>query len=138
MTLALSAAVKLARSTAVRVTIDGAATAGKLNMYSAPRPASGAAPTGSTLLASLTFDDPCGTVDNAGLHLVATVVGQGVAAGVVNWARITDGDGVWVMDADVRQFDAVDVLAAEFVIDVAQMFPGAFVNLVQPTTLSEG
>lgn len=135
MTLSLSARNKLAASTARMNDIDLAATPGKILLYPDLRPATGAAATGE--LAVITLSDPCGTVDEAGLHLTAPLPAQASAAGIIRWARIVDGDDAFVMDGDVRLLEDTDVGIADFIIDVAQVYPGSFVNLVS-ATLAEG
>lgn len=129
MTLALSPAVKLARVTAVRTTIDGGPSGGKIELHSGTRPATGVADP-STLCATIVLSDPSGTVDAAGLHLTAPAPAQAVLAGVILWARVTDSTGAYVMDGDVRMSTDGDVAIADFIIDVAQVYVGSFVNLV--------
>lgn len=130
MTLALSAACKLARVTAVRTTVDIGTGAGVINLYSGTRPAAGVAATAGTLCAVITLSDPSGTVDAAGYHMTAPAPAQATVAGIITWARVLDSNAAWVMDADVRQADAGDVAIADFIIDVAQVYVGSFVNLV--------
>lgn len=136
MTLALSARNKLAASTARRADIDLASTPGVLKLYPSPRPATGAA-AGVTLLATIVFSDPCGTVDAAGLHLTSPAPAQAVAAGIIRWGRIEDGDGNFVMDGDVRMAADSDVAIADILIDVAQVYVGSFVNLTS-AVIAEG
>lgn len=131
----LSPILKLARSTSVQQTLDAAATAGRMDLYTSPESVGGAVPTG-TLLASITFARPCGTVDAAGLHLIADMV-QAVGTGVITVAYLTDGDGNWVMDGSVKQADAPDAASADFLVDVALVYPGGFVGLVDGT-IAEG
>lgn len=135
MTLALSARNKLAASTARMNDIDLAATPAKILLYPDPRPATGAAATGE--LAVITLSDPCGTVDADGLHLTALLPAQAGAAGIIRWGRIVDGDDAFVLDGDVRLLDDTDAAVADFIIDVAQVYPGSFINLVS-ATLAEG
>ncbi len=138
MTLALSDDVKEARSTAVKATIDAGSTFGKIKLYTATRPASGASASGCTLLATILFSDPCGTVDGDGLHLTADDPAQAVAAGIINWARVTDSDDNYVMDGDVRLSTDTDVAIADFIIDVAQVYVGSYVNLVSALLAEAG
>lgn len=137
MTLALSSAVKQARSAAVKNTIDAGTSAGKIKLYPSPRPAAGAVPSGS-LLATIVLSHPCGTVDASGLHLTSLAPAQAAAAGIVYWARVTDSDDNFVMDGDVRMSSDADANIADFIIDVAQLYPGAFVNLVSATLVEGG
>ena len=99
MTISLSLAVRNTRAQAVADHLDGAATAGKFQIYTAPRPASGAAITTQILLGTCTLSDPCGTVSGGVLTFGA--ISDDVSAdadGDIFWVRATDGEGVWVMD----------------------------------------
>lgn len=135
MTLSISSRNKQAASAARRDDIDLAATPGKILYYPDPRPAPGA--TASGLLVSMTLTDPCGTVDSSGLHLTSAAAAQAVAAGIIRWARVVDGDDNYVMDGDVRMVTDTDIADADFVIDAAQVYVGSFVNLIS-ATLAEG
>lgn len=137
MTLALSSRNKQAASAARRDDIDSGVGAGKIKLYASPRPATGAAPVGG-LLATIELSDPCGTVDAGGLHLTSSTPAQAVAAGIIYWARVTDGDDAFVMDGDVRMSTDSDVAIADFIIDIAQVYPGSFVNLVSATLVEGG
>lgn len=136
MTLGISDRNKIAASTGRKNDIDAAAVAGSIEYYPAPRAAKGAAP-GVTLLCAMTLNYPCGTVDAAGLHLTSSTPAQAVAAGIIKWARIKDGAGNFVMDADVRMLTDSDVAIADMIIDVAQVYVGSFITLVA-ATLAEG
>lgn len=127
MTLNLSQTVKAARTAALKSSIDAAGTASILALYAEPRPAPGAN-SAATLLASIVLVYPCGVIDDTGLHLVASGSAQAVGAGIANWARLSDGNGNWIMDVDCKQTG--DTRQAELILDIAQFFPGAFVNLV--------
>lgn len=136
MTLALDAAVKQARSTAIFNAINAGAGPGLIKFYSAPRPVTGAEPTG-TLLGTITLTDPCGTVDNVGLHLVAEAVTQAIAGGVITWARVTDSADNFVFDGDVRDASAPDIAIADFLIDSQVVYAGGFLVLAS-AVLAEG
>ncbi len=138
MTLSVSPDLKEARSTANQVMIDGGSGPGKIEYYSAPRADPGDAPSGgSALLATMTLTDPCGTVDGDGLNLTAAAPCQAVAAGTIDWARITDSDGNWMFDGDVRKEDDVDVAIADYIIDESHVYVGSFVTLVS-ALIAEG
>lgn len=126
----LSNQVKLARATALQQQIDAGATPGRMDLYTEPQPEPGATPTGE-YLGSIVFPQPCGAIDTdtPGLRLIASPV-QAVGAGMIAWARITDGDGNWCADGIVRQDDAPDADTADFLVDVAQVYPGGYVGLV--------
>jgi hypothetical protein len=124
----------------MKTLVDLAATPGKILLYTTPRPASGGDVPAGTLLATVILSDPCGTVDATGLHFTADAPVQAVAAGVVVWGRLCDGDGNWIIDGDARRSDDIDVghiADAIFVIDEDQVYVGSFITLVS-ATLAEG
>lgn len=127
---------KIAVSTARRNDIDAASTAAKILYYPDPQADGDAAPAGA-LLASATLTRPCGTVDATGLRLTSDLPGQAVAAGIIRWARIVDGDGNFVMNLTVRKFDDSDVASANFIADIVQVYPGALINLLS-ARIAEG
>jgi hypothetical protein len=135
--LTLSSRVKLARSNAVRADIDTSAMNGKIKFYSAPRPSGGEPATG-TLLAVVSLSQPCGTVDASGLHLTPLTSGQAVASGEVAWARVTDGDDIYVMDGSVLAETDPDAALAPFIVDIVQVYAGGYVNLLSATLLEGG
>jgi hypothetical protein len=71
----------------------------RIKFFTAPRPAGGGAAT--TLLATVTLDDPAGTVSNNKLVLSPPADALVQVAGTAAWARIEDGNGVASMDVDV-------------------------------------
>lgn len=133
----LSPTLKQARATANKNAIDAAATPGKMKCYSAPRPSPGGTPAGD-LLATFIFTDPCGVVDAVGLHLTIDAPAQVLANGVIDWGRLEDGDGNWVMDGNVRMPADSDVASADFVIDNATVLIGGFVVLVSALIVEGG
>ena len=100
--IAYSLAVRNAKQQATINAIDGASTPGKMQFYTAPRPASGAALTTQTLLGTCTFSQPSATVAN-GLATFAALADEpsAPADGIASWVRIVDGAGTWVSDMDV-------------------------------------
>lgn len=94
-------AVKYERMTAVKAKIDtGSGTAG-IKVYTTPRPATGAAPTGATLLVTINLNNPCGTVTDGDLALDTEAQSTIAADGAPSWARVTDRDGNAVGDMTV-------------------------------------
>ncbi|MBY0572043.1 MAG: hypothetical protein K2P84_00045 [Undibacterium sp.] len=136
MTIQVSSTAKQAKSTITKNLLDAGTGAARIELYSDPRTAIDAHVT-ATLLATITLDDPCGTVDEDGLHLVASTTGQALVDGIVTWGRATDSDGHAVFSGTALQFDDVNVATAAFVIDKAQVYAGGFIVLAQ-ATLSEG
>jgi hypothetical protein len=137
MTLTISTRQKQLVSTARMADIDSAATPGKIKFYPSPRPASGDT-TAASLIATMLFSDPCGTVDASGLHLTSAAPAQVINGGVIRWCRVTDGDDNFVWDGDVRMSTDGDVAIADIVIDVANVLVGGFVTLVSATVAEGG
>ena len=74
--------------------------AGKLNIYSGTRPATGGA--AGTLLAQFTLGSPYAPAASGGVQSpTLPSATTGVAAGTASWARITTSGGTQVIDMDV-------------------------------------
>ncbi|CAN5753484.1 hypothetical protein BH11PSE12_BH11PSE12_08220 [soil metagenome] len=136
MTLSIGSAHKQWVSNARRAHIDNGTGPGKIKYYPDPRPASGDTPT-VTMLCQMLLAKPCGTVDPSGLHLTTSAPAQATGSGIIRWARITDSDDNFIMDGDVRMVSDADIAIADFVIDVARVLTGSFINLVA-SSLAEG
>ena len=101
MALGLDVSIRNSRAQTVVDAIDAGSAAGELKLYTGVRPATGAALSGNTLLGTLTFSDPCGTI-SAGV-LTFDPVADDISAddtGTLTWGRFQDSDGNFVMDAD--------------------------------------
>jgi hypothetical protein len=92
-------ALRTTRITAVLDAIDAGA-AGLLKIYTGTSPGVNSAATG-TLLVTLTFSDPAGTVSNGVLTFSAVTAGTAVADGTAGYARITTSAGATVADLTV-------------------------------------
>jgi hypothetical protein len=80
--------------------IDGGAGAGLLRIYDGSRPAT--CGTATTLLAELTFSDPCGTKTGGVLTMSAiTSDSSANATGTASWYRMVDSTGTCVADGNV-------------------------------------
>lgn len=102
MTIGLNLTIRNARLTQILNAIDAGAAAATLKFYTGPRPATGAAITTETLLGTLTFSDPSGSVANGVLTLNAiTEDSSADADGTAAWARVEDSDLNFVMDLSV-------------------------------------
>lgn len=103
MVIKMSEALRNARAQAIVDAINYGAGPGTLDVYTSPMPtAGGDAVTTQTKLGTLTFAEPVGTI--SGGVLTFTVLGDDASAdanGDAAWARVKDGDGNWVMDADI-------------------------------------
>lgn len=96
-------AVKDTALTGIKTAIDAGPGAGTIKIYTATMPTLPSdAVTSQTLLGTLTFSDPCGTVSAGTLTMSAiTQDSSADATGTAAWARIADSTGATVMDIDV-------------------------------------
>lgn len=101
MALGLSTTVRNARAQILIDAINAGTGAGKVKFYDGIRPATGDAQT--SLLGTINFADPCASAPVDGVTTFSEMQ-TGVTAtgtGTVTWARITDSDDTFVMDASV-------------------------------------
>lgn len=99
--IGVSTAMRNAAMTARRDFIDAGATPGTLKLYTAPRPATGAAITSQTLIATVALEQPCGTVTDGVLSFAPIDPAAAVAVGEPVWGRFENGDGTHALDVDV-------------------------------------
>lgn len=117
MAISYSTAIRTARMQVVEDAINFATGAGTLKLYSGVRPATGAAITTQTLLATLTFTTDCGTTASGALTLAAVEDDTDAAAdGVATWARIEDGDAAFVADLSVGTAAPADLILSNTTI----------------------
>jgi len=100
MALGFATTLRTARASQIVAAIDAGAGAGKLRLYNGTRPATGGAVT--TLLAELTFSDPCGTV-TSGVLTFSAIASDASAdnTGTATWFRIVDSTGAFVLDGTI-------------------------------------
>lgn len=100
MALGFATTLRTARASQIVAAIDAGAGAGKLRLYNGTRPATGG--TVTTLLAELTFSDPCGTVTN-GVLTFNSITSDASAdnTGTATWFRIVDSTGAFVLDGTI-------------------------------------
>ncbi|MGJ0489598.1 hypothetical protein [Methylobacter sp.] len=97
--LALSLGTRNDRLQAILNKLDAGTGAGKLLVYTGPRPATGAAITTQTLIGTCVLSDPAGTVANA--QLTFSPISDDIAAdadGEIAWVRGVDSDNNFVLD----------------------------------------
>lgn len=101
MALGYSTTVRNNRLTQVSNAIDGGAGAGLLRIYDGTRPATGG--TATTLLAELTFTDPCAASVTGGVLTFDAIAADtsANATGTATWFRCVDSAGTFVVDGDV-------------------------------------
>jgi len=87
----------------IKAGIDAGSGAGTIKIYNGTQPTAPAdAVTTQTLLATLTFSDPCGTTASGTLTMSAITQDTAAdATGTATWARIADSTGATVFDCDV-------------------------------------
>ena len=87
----------------ISAAIDAGAGPGRLNIYTATRPATGAAITTQTLLGTVTFGDPSFGTPAGGVMSANPIASDFTAdaSGTAAWFRITDSNGTFVADGNV-------------------------------------
>ena len=102
MGIALADTIRTARATAILTALDAGSGPAIMQFYTATQPAKGAAITDQTLLGTVTFSDPAGTITDCALTLSPiTDDALADADGIATWARVLDGDDAFVMDITV-------------------------------------
>ena len=83
--------------------IDAGTGAGTIKIYTGAIPANcSIAVTTQTLLGTLTFSDPCGTISSGTITMSAITQDSAAdATGTAAWARVADSTGTTVMDLDI-------------------------------------
>lgn len=101
-TVHYTAAIKSTILNAIKSAIDAGGAAATIKVYTGAMPATPeTAVTTQTLLGTLTFSYPCGTVSGAGLTMDAiTQDSSADATGSAAWARILTSAGAAVKDID--------------------------------------
>jgi hypothetical protein len=114
--------------------IDAGTGPGTMLFYTAPQPAKGAAITTQTLLGTVTFDEPAGTVTDGELTFnVITDDSSADADGEAAWVRVLDGDDAFVMDMTVTD----TVGAGPVKMPSTQVYAGGTIH-VASAVLTEG
>lgn len=128
MTISFSNAVITDRLTALTRALDAAATGGKLLLYGGTQPLAGAT-TAEALLCEMVFPKPsAGTVANKILSINNPAPGMALANGTVTWARLVDGDGVWIADCDAGEQDSSAVVRIQN--ESAEIYAGGMVSVL--------
>lgn len=103
MTMKFATSLRNSRANQIAAAIDADAAPGVLTLFTGPRPATGAAITTQTLLATLTFAQPCAPAAANGVLTFDDIAADpsADATGTPTWGRIRDGDNVFVLDLSV-------------------------------------
>jgi hypothetical protein len=127
MTIGFDTGLRNARAQKIVDAIDGGTGAGTMNLYAGTRPATGAAVTTQTLLGTVTFSDPSGTVTN-GVLTLATVADDvsADATGDISWARVLDSDGSMVLDLDCGEAGS----GADLIFNTVSAVAGGTIQIV--------
>lgn len=99
----------------------------KLKFYSGTRPAGGGAVT--TLICTVTLQDPAGTVASNKLTLASPADALVVADGVATWARFETGEGNPSMDWDVVEEGAPDT-TNKIVLESTTLYAGGGIRII--------
>jgi hypothetical protein len=127
--ISMAVGVRSARLQQIAVALDAAPSGGLLHLITVPRTDAGAALTTQTLLASLRLANPCtATLTGAVLTLMPLAPAIAQRSGLAAWARLTTGDGTWVMDLDIGLESDPDT-TAEVLLDRLQLYAGGLVTV---------
>jgi hypothetical protein len=101
MTLGIKEEVRNAMLDEIAAAINAGAGAGLLRVYDGSRPATGG--TATTLLAELTFSDPCAAAAASGVLTFSAITkdSSANATGTASWCRAVDSTGAFVFDGSV-------------------------------------
>ena len=138
MAVKFSESLRNDRAEQIKAKIDADTNPGILQFYTGPQPDTGAAITTQTLLGTLTFSKPCGTV-TGGVLTFGTVAEDSAAdaTGEAAWGRISDGAGNFVMDGDVGDLNstaAFRMITPMIIIDT----PIKIEQVIFPFSITEG
>lgn len=137
MAIGLKTSIRTARAGLIvdAIDADSPANPGTLKLYTAPQPATGAAVGAATLLGTLEFAEPCGTVTNGTLTFSAIVADTAADNdGAAVWARVADGAGVHVMDMTVGAVGS----GADIIMNNTSVVTGGEISITDFATIIEG
>lgn len=115
-----------ARLTGLLNFMDTGAGHARIRIYGTSRPGTAGGSAGGTHLVEIALDDPCGSVVDHELVLVATVDAFITSTGVAAWARIVNGNGDFALDCDVTTSGG----GGEITLNTLNLYAGGLVRLV--------
>lgn len=125
---ALATSIRNTMLDVIATAINAGAGPGLLRVYNGTRPATGGSAT--TLLATLTFSDPCTSSGASGGVLTFAAITQDSSADntdTATWCRIVDSTGTFVADANVG------TSAADFILSSVAIIAGQTVSCTSAT-----
>lgn len=136
MAMGIALQVRIDRLQVLAGALDAGSTPATLEIYTAARPATGAAITDQTLLGTLTFSQPCGTVNASAVLELGTITGETAALASADavWARAKDGNGNFVTDLSV----GTEGSGADIIINTVSIVEGGPIDAVGAQTITEG
>lgn len=122
MAIGFSTTVRNNRATQISNAIDGGAGAGLFRIYDGTRPATGG--TATTLLAELTYSDPCSASITTGVNTFAAITSDSSAnaTGTATWCRAVDSAATFVLDA------SAGTSGTDLILNIAAITSGATVT----------
>ena len=128
---ALATAVRNTMLDAIAAAVNAGAGAGLLRIYDGTRPSTGGSAT--TLLAELTFTDPCAAGAASGILTFSAITADASAnaSGTATWCRVVDSTGTFVFDGNVG------TSAADFILNTTTITAGQQVSC-SSATLTDG
>ena len=125
--LAIATSIRNSMLQQISDAIDGGAGAGLLRVYDGTRPATGG--TATTLLAELTFSDPCAATITGGVLTFDSITSDSSANadGTATWCRAVDSTGTFVFDANVG------TSSADFILNTTAVVTGQTVSCTSAT-----
>ena len=134
MSLGFSASLRDARAQQILAAVDAGGGSAKLRIYTAAKPATGAAITDQVLLSELLFSSPAGSVTGGVLSFAAiTEDASADASGQATWARVVDSTDAFVMDLSVGATGS----GAEIELNTVEIIAGGPVS-ISSASITEG
>jgi len=129
-------ALRTSRLQALADAINAGAGPGTIKIYTATRPATGAGIGGATLLATLTFSDPCHSANAAGVLTLAAITSDvsADATGTAAWARIESSAPGFVADISVSATGG----GGDLQLNTTSIVTGGTVAIATGGTITDG
>jgi len=131
MTLGIKVEIRNGFLDDIKAAIDAGSGAGKLKLYTATRPATGAAITTQTLLGTVVCSDPCAPAADAGVLTFSAFTDDedADASGDATWARLTDSSDNFVADASV----GISGSGADIILNSVSIAAGGIIRITSGT-----